>query len=223
MVFRPRQQGTPCRFPHTPAAWAPCCASPVTPDTRIAREATGKAFTVSDALVSRARLGAVTHPVAWKRLGAGRHPDRGDAERLAQMLALGTVEAVWGPPAAIRAIRALRQQAAACGSTATARKHRAQRRLLRRGGPCPGRKRRRPGSPTTGRNWTGTLLVTSARTLAQPAVAEAEVLRRLADRPARGWPGSLPGWGPGTAAVVWTGIRDPRGSGTSARAPGMRG
>lgn len=49
-----------------------------------------------------------------RRPGSGRHTDRVDAERLAQMLALGTVPAAWVPPADVRAIRALITPAEAC-------------------------------------------------------------------------------------------------------------
>jgi len=42
-----------------------------------------------------------------KRLGSGRHTDRVDAERLAKMLALGTLPVVWVPPKDVREMRAL--------------------------------------------------------------------------------------------------------------------
>lgn len=154
--------------------------------------------------------------MGFKRLGAGRHRDRGDAERLAQMLALGTVPAVRGPPAEIRAIRALLQQAAACGRTATAWKHRAKRRLLRLGWAVPRTQTAAAWLAEHGQELDRDtqVLVTSALTWAQQAAAEAEalqaeVLRRRAGRPARGWLWSLPGLGPWAAAVVWAWFGDP--------------
>lgn len=51
----------------------------------------------------------LANPVELKRLGSGRHTDRVDAERLAKMLALGTLPTVWVPPPAIRGIRRLVQ------------------------------------------------------------------------------------------------------------------
>lgn len=51
----------------------------------------------------------LANPVELKRLGSGRHTDRVDAERLAKMLALGTLPTVWVPPPAVRAVRRLWQ------------------------------------------------------------------------------------------------------------------
>ncbi|MCL8209344.1 MAG: transposase [Actinomycetia bacterium] len=117
--FRPGQKGTHCRFPNTPDGWQQFLPQ-VTADTWVAMEATGNAFHVYDWLVARAGQVAVAPPLLLKRLGSGRHTDRVDAERLAKMLALGTLPTVWVPPAEVRAIRALLQQADACTRTARA-------------------------------------------------------------------------------------------------------
>jgi transposase len=45
-VFQPGQKGTPCRFLNTPDEWAHFLATRLTPETAVAIEATGKAFTI---------------------------------------------------------------------------------------------------------------------------------------------------------------------------------
>jgi transposase len=47
------------------------------------------------------------NPLALKRLGSGRHTDRVDVDRLAKMVALGTVPTVWVPPQPMRGVRRL--------------------------------------------------------------------------------------------------------------------
>lgn len=216
-VFQAGQKGTHFRFPNTTEAWARFLATQLTRDTWVAIEATGNAFTVYDRLIDRAGQVVVAHPAALKRLGSGRHTDRVDAERLAQMLALGTIPAVWVPPAEIRAIRALIRQAEACQHAATAWTNRARSVLIRQGYAVP----RTVAVP----DWltdhaaeldaTTQILLTSALTMAAEARAEAErlqgeVLRRLQDRPEMAWLWSLAGLGAWTAAVVWAWIGDPQ-------------
>jgi len=215
-VFQAGQKGTPCRFANTPDHWDRFLATQVTPDTWIAIEATGNAFPGDDRRLERAGHVVVAHPAALKRLGSGRHTDRVDAERLAQMLALGTMPAVWVPPAEVRAIRALITQAAACQQAATAWTNRARSVLIRQGYAVP--------RSVAVDDWfadhvaeldaTTQLLLTSALTMAAEARAEAdrlqgEILHRLADRPEMAWLWSLAGLGPWTAAVVWAWIGDP--------------
>jgi hypothetical protein len=76
-------------------------------DVQIALEVTGSAFEVYDILAPHAAQVLVSNPVAMRRLGSGRHTDREDAVRLAQMLALGTLPAVWVPPHPVRGVRRL--------------------------------------------------------------------------------------------------------------------
>jgi len=182
--FHPGQKGAHCRFPNTPEGWQQLAAH-VTPDTAIALEATGNAFQLYDLLVTRAGQVAVAPPLLLKRFGSGRHTDRVDAERLAKMLALGTLPTVWVPPVEVRAIRALLQQVEACSRMARAWQNRAKSALLRAGWAVPARE------PVT--TWLAAqgavdeptrILVTSALTLAEHATAEAdrlrgEVLRRV--------------------------------------------
>jgi hypothetical protein len=66
---------------------------------------TGSAFEVHDILAPHAAQVLVSNPVATRRLGSARHTDREDAVRLAQMLASGTVPAVWVPPHPVRGVR----------------------------------------------------------------------------------------------------------------------
>jgi transposase len=158
----------------------------------------------------------IAHPVALRRLGSGRHTDRVDAERLAQMLALGTVPQVWGPPAEIRAIRTLIAHATACQEAAATWKTRAQNTLLRAGWAVPrgtdlGRWLAVHG---TALDRDTQLLVTSALTLAEQLEAEAdriraEILHRVQDRPELQWLWSIPGIGPWTAVGIWAWLGDP--------------
>ncbi|MCY0884941.1 MAG: IS110 family transposase [Firmicutes bacterium] len=212
--FRPGHKGAHCRFPNTPEGWQQLAAQ-ITPDTAVALEATGNAFQLYDLLVARAGQVAVAPPLLLKRFGSGRHTDRVDAERLAKMLALGTLPTVWGPPAEVRVVRALLQQVEACTRMARAWQNRAKSALLRQGWALPARE------PVT--TWLAThgaavdeptrILVTSALTLAEQAAAEAdrlrsEILRRAPDQPALAWLWSLPGVGPWVAVVLWAILGD---------------
>ncbi|MCL6561477.1 MAG: IS110 family transposase, partial [Firmicutes bacterium] len=188
----------------------------VTPDTAIALEATGNAFAIYDALAARAGQVAVAHPAAPRRLGAGRHTDRVDAERLARRLALGTLPQVWVPPAEIRALRTLIAHVTACQETAAAWKTRAQNALLRAGWAVPAGTdlARWLAAHGTELDQDAQLLVTSALTVAAQLEAEAERVRaevphRVHEQPAlqRLW--SIPGIGPWTAVVIWAWLGDP--------------
>jgi len=105
-VFAPGERGRHFRFANTPADWERFLAT-VTAHDQVALEATNSAFPLYDRIVGRVGKVLVAHPLAMRRLGSGRHTDRVDAERLAQMLALGTLPAVWVPPPPVRELRRL--------------------------------------------------------------------------------------------------------------------
>ncbi len=94
------------RFPNTPEGWITLCAQ-MDRTCWIALEVTGSAFEAHDRLSPHAERVLLANAHALKRLGSGRHTDRVDAARLAQMLALGTLPTVWVPPPALRDVRRL--------------------------------------------------------------------------------------------------------------------
>ncbi len=88
-VFQPGQKGTPCRVLSAPAEWAHFLATRLTPETAVAIEATGHAFTIYDRLIDYARPVAVIHPAGLTGLGGAEpgalhvslfdeHPKLGD-------------------------------------------------------------------------------------------------------------------------------------------------
>lgn len=95
------------RFPNTLEAWQGFIASEVDETSKVALEVTGNAFQVYDLLSEAAGQVVMANPIEMKRLGSGRHTDSVDAERLAKMLILGTLPAVWVPPQGVREMRAL--------------------------------------------------------------------------------------------------------------------
>ncbi len=214
--FRPGQKGAHGRFPNTPEGWQQFLPQ-VTHETWVALEATGNAFQVYDQLVARASQVAVAPPLLLKRFGSGRHTDRVDAERLAKMLALGTLPTVWVPPADSRAVRALLHQVDACAATARAWRNRAKSTLLRQGWAVPARQ---PVAVWLAEHGEAVeeatrILVTSALTLADQAAAEAdrlrgEILRRVQDRPELGWLWSIPGIGPWAGVALGATLGDPQ-------------
>jgi len=100
-------KGRHLRFPSDRDGWAKFIKAHVDRDTWIAIEATGSAFHVHDILAPYAGKVVVVNSHQLKRYGDGRHSDKLDAERLAHMLALGTVKPVWVPPEEVRALRSL--------------------------------------------------------------------------------------------------------------------
>ncbi|AEJ40219.1 transposase IS116/IS110/IS902 family protein [Sulfobacillus acidophilus TPY] len=217
-VFQPGQKGTHFRFSNTPDEWARFLATRLTPETAVAIEATGNAFTIDDRLINHAGQVVVIHPAGLTGLGAGRHTDRIDAERLAQLLALGTYTRVqvWVPPTKVRAIRALITQARACQQQETAWRNRARNLLIRAGYAVPRSVALRDwlAAHATELDETLQMIFTSALTMAEQAHQEGErlrgeILRRLQDRPEMAWLWSVPGLGAWTAAVVWAWIGDP--------------
>ncbi|NPV69887.1 MAG: IS110 family transposase [Firmicutes bacterium] len=101
------EKGRHFRFPNTPEARQRFVSVDIDQASRVAIEVTGNAFQIHDLLSPVAGQVVMANPVEMKRLGSGRHTDRVDAERLAKMLALGTVPAVWVPPHEIREMRDL--------------------------------------------------------------------------------------------------------------------
>ncbi|PSR29565.1 Transposase [Sulfobacillus thermosulfidooxidans DSM 9293] len=218
-VFQPGQKGTHFRFLNTPDEWARFVATQLTPETAVAIEATGNAFTIYDRLVDYVRQVVVIHPAGLKGLGGGRHTDRIDAERLAQLMALGTYTSVqvWVPPAEVRAIRALITQVRACQQQETAWRNRARNLLIRTGYAVPRTVALREWFAAQGAELDETLQIvfTSALTMAEQAQQEGdrlrgEILRRLAGYPEMAWLWSVPGLGAWTAAVVWAWLGDPQ-------------
>ncbi|AEJ40276.1 hypothetical protein TPY_2098 [Sulfobacillus acidophilus TPY] len=92
-VFQPGQKGTHFRFSNTPDEWAQFVATRLTPETAVAIEATGNAFTIYDRLIRHARQVVVIHP-ALKGLGAGRHTDRID--QVIKIIMANGPERMWG-------------------------------------------------------------------------------------------------------------------------------
>jgi len=103
-----QQKGRHFRFPNTKEGWTSFLRQ-VDGECWVALEVTGNAFEAHDLLLPHVGQVLLANPVELKRLGSGRHTDRVDAERLAKMLALGTLPTVWVPPQAIRGIRRLVQ------------------------------------------------------------------------------------------------------------------
>lgn len=93
------------RIPSDQKAWSRFIENQVDRETHIALEATGNAFHVYDILSPHAGKVVVADANHLKRYGDGRHHDRQDAKRLAEMLALGTLRPVWVPPQEIREAR----------------------------------------------------------------------------------------------------------------------
>lgn len=123
------------RFPNTRAGWARFIDPHLGPDCRVAIEVTGNAFEVHDWLSPHVEQVLLANPNELKRLGSRRHTDRVDAERLAKMLALGTLPVVWVPPLLIWEMRALLRHREALVIDRTRCINRAKAVLLRHGYP----------------------------------------------------------------------------------------
>ncbi|MBE3519179.1 MAG: transposase [Firmicutes bacterium] len=79
------------------------------PDCEVAVEVTGNAFELYDVLSFHCAKMVLASPSALKRYGSGQHTDRVDAARLAKMMAMNAVPAVWVPPQEVRKVRRLLQ------------------------------------------------------------------------------------------------------------------
>lgn len=93
------------RIPSDQRAWSKYIENQVDRETCIAVEATGNAFHIYDILAPFAGKVVVADANHLKRYGDGRHHDRNDAKRLAEMLALDTLRPVLVPSPEIRDIR----------------------------------------------------------------------------------------------------------------------
>jgi transposase len=94
------------RFPNTHAGWT-WLLDQVDGTCWVALEVTGSAFEAYDRLSPHVERVLLANPRELKRLGARRHSDRVDAERLAKVLALDSLPTVWVPPLAMREVRRL--------------------------------------------------------------------------------------------------------------------
>jgi transposase len=204
------------RFPNTPAGWSQFIAG-LDADVQIALEVTGSAFEIHDILAPHAAQVLVSNPVATRRLGSGRHTDREDAVRLAQMLALGTVPAVWVPPHPVRGVRRLLEVRERLGSYRRALTNQARAVLSRHGILLP-------KGPHALRQVTQAVVdklphaeqailvsvLTAAQTLEEQEKAlTASIAARVAHEPAVYLLMTIPGVGMLTAATIWAKLGDP--------------
>jgi transposase len=185
-------------------------------ESRVALEVSGNAFELYDVLSAYAGQVLVANPLEMRRLGSGRHTDRVDAERLAKMLALGTLPTVWVPPKPVRAIRRLLQYRERLASQRTRLVNQAKA-VLRRRGVVLGRgdPRRALGSAELDR-WPEeeqSILLSPLRLLGlveqEIQAVEAEIAARLQDNPGFRHLLTIPGVSLLTAAVIWAAIGDP--------------
>lgn len=101
-----KQKARHFRFPNTQAGWNELL-NQLDSSCRVALEVTGSAFEAYDRLSPHVAQVLLANPRELKRLGARRHSDRVDAERLAKVLALDTIPTVWVPPLPMREVRRL--------------------------------------------------------------------------------------------------------------------
>jgi transposase len=213
---RPGEKIRRFRFPNGREHWQELARQWVDKETSVVFEATGCAFALYDTLFPLAREVVVANPVELKRYGSGRHTDEVDAERLAKMMALGTVPTVWVPPQKVREVRQLLQHRDALVQDTVAWRNRALMALQAQGVVLP-----RGSDPVKelGEAFTGLpvatqTIVASSLTMAHFLEEEAEaitaqILELLQDEESFRVLLSLPGVGPLTAAVIWATIGDP--------------
>jgi len=210
------QKGRHFRFPNSEAGWA-TFVEQLRADDEIALEVTGNAFNVHDLLSSYAGKVLLANPLELKRLGAGRHTDRVDAERLAKMLALGMVPAVWVPPREVRDVRCLLQYRDRLVRNRRRYLTQAKSVFQRHGLPIP-----RKVDP---RQWLNrealsqlpqaerVILLNTLRQLeavdADLQAVEAEIARQVAGQPGVQLLLTITGVGLITAATVWAYLGDP--------------
>lgn len=101
-----KQKARHFRFPNTQAGWT-WLLNQVDGTCWVALEVTGSAFEAYDRLSPHVDRVLLANPRELKRLGARRHSDRVDAERLAKVLALDSLPTVWVPPLPMREVRRL--------------------------------------------------------------------------------------------------------------------
>lgn len=95
------------RFTNGREQWKDLARQHIDSETKVVFEATGGAFALYDILSPLAKEVVIANPLELKRYGSGRHTDKVDAERMARMLALGSVPGVWVPPQQVRDVRQL--------------------------------------------------------------------------------------------------------------------
>lgn len=205
------------RFPNCPRAWAQF-TSGLGQDARVALEVTGSAFEVHDILALHAGQVVVANPVAMRRLGGGRHTDRQDAARLARMLALGTLPAVWVPPLPVREVRRLLRVHERLGSYRRALLNQARAVLRRQGILLPkgpgGLKRLTEGMigrlPAAERAILVGVLSAARALQEQEQAILTQIAARVAHEPGVRLLMTIPGVGLMTAATLWAKLGDPR-------------
>lgn len=212
-----KEKGRHFRFPNSRQAWERFVQQ-VDRDCHVAFEVTGNALQVYDWLIPRAGQVVPANPVELKRLGSGRHTDRVDAERLAKMLALGTVPAVWVPPHPVREMRALLKYREQLVRQRTRLQNQA-RAVLRRNGyslPKSGDVREwleRQKSAVELPGGDRKVLDSALRMLEvidrEMAALEAEIAARAAQRREVRLLFSITGLGVLAAAMIWARIGDP--------------
>ena len=206
------------RFPNTDEAWR-AFAAQLNAQDAVALEVSGSTFRLYDLLAERAGQVVVVDARVMRRLGSRkRKTDAGDAQLLAQRLALGTLPAVWVPPAELRELRRL--------VTLRARLVRARtqwrnyvRSLLHRHGYRGSRRLWRSKAavaelwglslPVADRIVLATALDAIGRLTQHVRAIDAEIARRVKKQPAVRLLLSLPGFGHPMAAAFYAYVGDP--------------
>ena len=204
------------RFANGREQWKDLACQHLASETRVVFEATGGAFALYDILSPLAKEVVIANPLELKRYGSGRHTDKVDVERMARMLALGSVPPVWVPPQQVRDVRQLLKYRETLVRQEVAMRNRAKMALLAVGVVLP-----RGKDPIEG---LGDAFVTLPRAT-QVVVASAMRKSRAAEEEAQAILAeveamlkddamfqailSLQGIGRLTAAVIWAAIGDP--------------
>ena len=219
----PKHRERHFRFSTTPEGWTQLIPQ-LDAECRVALEVTDCAFEVYDRLAPHAGQVLLANSLELKRLGSGRHTDRVDAARLAKMLALGAVPAVWVPPQPMREVRRLLAYRAKLVLTRQRFGHQAKTVLARHG-------HRVPHNADVARWLTPELVATLPavdQLVLDSAVRQwtavgtelgridAEIATRVADVPAVSLLLTITGVGIVTAAALWAIL------GTPERFPGPR-
>ena len=204
------------RYANGREQWKVLARQHIDSETKVVFEATGGAFALYDILLPLAKEVVVANPLELKRFGSGRHTDKVDVERMARMLALGTVPQVWVPTQKVREVRQLLKYRESLVRQEVAMRNRAKMALLGTGIVLPCGK-----DPITGLGEAFSTLpratqvvVASAMRKSREAEEEAgailaEIEAMLKDDAMFQAVLSLHGIGRLSAAVVWAAIGDP--------------